>query len=59
VFNIPKSLMSGSFPSVGGTWALLSLAVPCHTCLMRTMVSARLPNDLVSRMDALGPRGRL
>ena len=28
----------------------------CHTSPMRTMVSARLPNDLVSRIDALGPR---
>ena len=35
---------------------LFSPAVRCHTCLMRTMVSARLPNALVARMDQVGPR---
>ena len=39
-----------------GLEAAFSPAVRCHTCLMRTMVSARLPNALVARMDQVGPR---
>ena len=35
---------------------LFSLPARCHTSLMRTMVSARLPNDLVARMDQTGQR---
>jgi len=36
--------------------ALFPLTVWCHTCRMRTMVSARIPNDLVARLDQAGPR---